>query len=221
MKKINIISALHVFSLALAAQPTTGSNSGTTQPGGIVYVDYIEIWANGKTIYNHSKESISVGDNYIAYNIKVVNTNTGEMKGDTIWLNGLGNAGLKSKAMEYEDHGYRHPDISCDSLNKLCIKNRWGNEKTALNIFWGDVFSIFRGVSSETKAEASNTKSLKQKNTSVLMTRGWEYDCITGVFRLKVFFQYMQGGSGGETKVVYSKVLKEDFYCEKKRKPVR
>lgn len=73
---------------------------------------------------------------------------------------------MKSKAQEFDNYGYPRPDINCNSLDKLYVKNCWDKAKTALIIFLGDVFSVFRGASSEKQLVAASTSEIKNQNTS-------------------------------------------------------
>ncbi len=116
------------------------------------------------------------------------------------------NASMQEILSQYSDVNYPAPDIDCDSLTRIC------NKTAAFNVFWGDVYSVFEG-----KAESRTVKGEtveNASNNSLLITRGWEIDCCTGEYKLKLFFQAMHGGTGnGSYNVTFSKILRTGKRC--------
>lgn len=166
---------------------------------------------------------VSGGDISIGYNGQQVETKENETEhihvmGNTIriFLNGVfenefdlvnaGEATVQDILTQYSNADYPAPDIGCDSLSRICNKN------AAFNVFWGDVYSVFEGraTSKLVKGETHETGS----QNSLLITRGWEIDCCTGEFKLKLFFQALQGSGGpGSYNISFSKVLKTGKPC--------
>jgi len=92
---------------------------------------------------------------------------------------------VKLLMAEYDNPDHPMPaKVSCDSLKRIC------KETQALTIFWGNVYSVTEGIA-ESRLHNGVTKETKYKS-SLLFTRGWEMDCCTGEFKLKLFFQSMR-----------------------------
>ncbi|MBL7703837.1 MAG: hypothetical protein JNM14_16425 [Ferruginibacter sp.] len=133
-----------------------------------------------------------------------------------IFLNGIflqeydmandGTSTVQQILTEYSDTNYAEPGIGCDSLNRICNKN------AAFNVFWGDVYSVFEGKATTKLAKGEVIENASQN--SLLITRGWEIDCCTGEYRLKLFFQSMSGGGEkGSHNITYSRILKTGKPC--------
>ena len=107
---------------------------------------------------------------------------------------------------KFSNPDYADPKIGCDSLTRICRKHG------ALNVFWGDVFSVFEG-----KAESRvihGQASEKGSSASLLITRGWEINCCTGTYELIMSFQTMVVKEGNEKHdVSFSKILKTGDPC--------
>lgn len=188
-------------------QPTTVSYStpntspATTQASILIFGGDININKNGQHIFTNEKELYKVYafDNSVFIFLKdsfvteYVVTNPGTVS-------------VQDKLAEYADDTYPAPAIDCDSLTRICRKN------AALNVFWGDVYSAFEG-----KSETSTIKGepfSKNLNSSLLVTRGWEINCCTGEFQLKLFFGAMQEGNDRkETHLSFSKILRNGDPC--------
>lgn len=161
---------------------------------------------------------ISVNENGNHLDSKATEPVQVHFQGNTIaiYFNGLYQAGFDltnpgDKTVEeimeaYSDTDYAAPGIKCDSLTRICRKN------AALNVFWGDVYSVFEG---KTVSRVVKGVSL-EKNTgsSLLITRGWEINCCTGEYQLKLFFEAMTAKDGQENhNVSFSKILKTGNPC--------
>lgn len=122
---------------------------------------------------------------------------------------GLTNPGeqtVEQLIKKFSNPDYADPKIGCDSLTRICRKHG------ALNVFWGDVFSVFEG-----KAESRvihGQASEKGSSASLLITRGWEINCCTGTYELIMSFQTMVVKEGNEKHdVSFSKILKTGDPC--------
>jgi hypothetical protein len=173
---------------------------------------------NAKLRLPVSGSDISLGYNGQQVDTKETETEHIHVMGNTIriFLNGVfekefelvntGTASVQDILTQYSNADYPAPDIGCDSLSRICNKN------AAFTIFWGDVYSVFEGKSASklVKGETQETGS----QNSLLITRGWEIDCCTGEFKLKLFFQALQGSGGpGSYNISFSKLLKTGNPC--------
>jgi len=100
------------------------------------------------------------------------------------------------------------PDVPCEKLEKMCKGN--------LSLFWGDVFSVFRGESSTKTVSGKNGAEIVEKNksASLLITRGWSYDCKSHEWTLQLFFQY-QRSTGLDCH--FYKDIRQNVPCVKKK----
>jgi len=161
---------------------------------------------------------ISVNENGKHLDSKATEPVQVHFNGNTIliFFNGLYQAGfeltnpdvqsVQELIEQYSDSTYRGPDINCDSLTRICRKN------AALNVFWGDIYSVFGGKSDSRLVKGQTVE--KSSSASLLITRGWEINCCTGEFELKLFFQAMDVNDGNEKhNVSFSKILKTGDPC--------
>ncbi len=131
----------------------------------------------------------SIGQSVEVYDDNTVVINTSNKTKERFDFTGITPSGTTLKRLVMEFYNRRYPiptGLGCDSLTKLC------RETQALTIFWGDIYSVTNG-----KMERSVAKGVtRETNTqsSLLISRGWEMDCCTGLFKCKLFFQAMQGG---------------------------
>jgi len=189
------------------AQPTTtgsgtpNTSPATTQEAILIFGGDISIDENGQHVYTNENE---------LYKIYALN-NSIYIFSKKIFLNEFvitnsGSVSVQDKLAEYAAENYPAPAIGCDSLTRICRKN------AALNVFWGDVFSVFEGKA-ESRIIKGETIS-KSRNSSLLITRGWEINCCTGQYQLKLFFEAMQEGSDRkENHLTFSKILRNGKPC--------
>lgn len=209
---LNILVLLLTTGYASAQNPKRNPPAKTPPlPPAVIFAGTIDVSINGEEKYSSQNGTVSISDNYIVYNSKVVNNRTGEMKGDTIYFTGVSGMAIRNTIMSYQNSRYPMPAVDCDSLKKICYKNRFGTSGMAINIFWGDVYSSLTQKMIEVKGK--NTTEVFDKTSSLLMTRGWVFDCTKGTAELQVFFQYMQSGNGGETSVRFSRTISTNVIC--------
>lgn len=196
---VSLLAAVFTFATTnLQAQITT-----QTSPR-ILDVDQLSAWMNGHWIVPQ-KNQVEINDNTV-----VIYANDQDKSKPPIkyifQAQGADGESLKDLMSKYNDRNYPAPQIGCDSLSKLCKKNK------AFNIFWGDIYSVSKGKG-ETKTVSGVTRE-KQTQSSLLITRGWEIDCCTGEFSLRLFFQAMEGsGTLGSANISFSVKLKFGYDC--------
>jgi hypothetical protein len=88
---------------------------------------------------------------------------------------------------KYLDPDYPLPGISCEDMTKICIQSK------AYNVFWGEIYSYTNGVY-ETKTVNGSTSDT-HRQSSVLMSHGWELNCCNGDFSLKTFIHSSDNNS--------------------------
>lgn len=179
--------------------PTTSPSN--TQGKLLIFGGDLNVNKNGQHIFTNEKELYKV----YAFNNSVFIFLKDSLLTEFVVTN-PGSVSVQDKLAEYADDTYAAPAIDCDSLTRICRKN------AALNVFWGDVYSAFEGKS-ETRTIKGETFS-KNLNSSLLVTRGWEINCCTGEFQLKLFFEAMQEGNDRkETSLSFSKILRNGKPC--------
>lgn len=103
------------------------------------------------------------------------------------------NQTIQSKMEEIRNKIPDRPDISCDELIRRC--------KGAINLYWGNIFSIYQGRQSKKTLSGVNGTTMDElmHNSSLLINHGWEYECPNGPWKRTLFFSYqdqkMQTGS--------------------------
>lgn len=161
---------------------------------------------------------ISVNENGKHLDSKIMDPVQVHFQGNTIiiYFNGLHQTGfdlantgdktVQELIEEFSNPEFQAEVTDCDSLTRICRKN------AALNVFWGDVYSILEGkaVSRLVKGEPIE----KNTTSSLLITRGWEINCCSGEYQLKLFFQGMRAMDGKEShNVSFTKILKTGKPC--------
>lgn len=122
-------------------------------------------------------------------------------------LPNTGSGTVQDLLNEYLKKGYPVPYTNCDSISFYCKKH------AALNVFWGNVFSVFKGSATSGTIEGEPIE--KSTQNSLLITRGWQIDCCTGAFQLKLFFHAMKGGGGpGSYNVTFTKIIDQGKICK-------
>lgn len=179
-------------------------------PPAVIFAGNTDVNSNGNDVYASNDATVLISDDYIVYNGKVVNSKTGEMKGDTIFFTGVKGLAIRSTILSYQNSRYPMPAINCDSLKKLCYKTG-SSGGMAITIFYGNVYSNL--VQRLTEIKGAVNQKMFDQTSSLLMTRGWVFDCAKGTAELQVFFQYMQSGTGGETSVRFSRTISTNVIC--------
>jgi len=132
----------------------------------------------------------SIGQSVEVYNDNTIVINTSDTQKERFNFADVTPSGtnLGDLISQYYTPTYPIPTgLGCDSLTKLCKK-----KPLPLNIFWGEIYSVTNGKK-ETRTIKGETIE-KSSQSSLLITRGWEIDCCSGVLELKLFLQVMQGG---------------------------
>lgn len=173
----------------------------TTQKAILIFGGDLSMDENGQPVYTNENELYKI---YASGNSILIFSNK-------IFLNEFvvtnpGSGSVQDLLGKFADDKYQAPAIGCDSLTRICRKN------AALNVFWGEVYSVVEGKSASRTVNGETLS--KSTNSSLLITRGWEINCCTGQYQLKLFFQAMQGGYGGkERHLSFSKILRNGKPC--------
>jgi hypothetical protein len=183
--------------------PTTTS---TNEPSQKLVVDQFSCDLSKPTTEESNFQILISADKIIFYT-KQDDGNKRDIR-NTVDLTGIGSFNVMDTIQKYLDRSYPLPDVPCEKLEKLCKGN--------LSLFWGDVCSVFRGESSTKTVSGKNGAEVveKNKNASLLITRGWSYDCKTHQWTLQLFFQY-QRSTGLDCH--FYKDIRQNVPCVKKK----
>lgn len=182
--------------------PTTTSN----EPSQKLVVDHFSCDLTNPVTEGSNLQILISADKIIFYT-KQDDGNKRDIR-NIVDLSGIGNVNVMDTIQKYLDRSYPLPDVPCEKLEKMCKGN--------LSLFWGDVFSVFRGESSTKTVSGKNGAEVveKSKKASLLITRGWVYDCKTHQWTLQMFFQY-QRSTGLDCN--FSKYILKNVPCVKKK----